>query len=925
MQTHPHRSIQFCLFTFAAAFLTTGTACGQQVFEDSFYPTQVNPSSLAQGDFNHDGKIDFVVGDINNTSIAILLAIPEGGYDAPRLLPSSQASIVSVGDLNNDGNLDIVAIKLNSTHPIKSILGDGSGGFPLSFTSPFSYPFNSINLTDLNGDGALDALLAIPFQQKIAVCPGNGSGRFLTSQLVDAGTYPWKAAAGDINNDGKIDIIATNRYSGIQSFPALTTGDVPAIAGTTIKVLAGTGGGAFATPVSFSMENGPADVVLADANGDGFLDVIAANDYSGFSSSYSSKNNTYTITATYNRKISVALNDATGAFPSFQSINLVYIPRRIITTDLNGDGKLDFVASMIESIATSQFGFVTITDGILVRSFGDGAGNFSSPANISTAFGRDAIVADPNGDGNLDIVMIHEQTKTFGVLYNHSNGVTQHELRSYTIGKDPRRFAAGDLNGDGYPDVVTANATGCDATILLGSAAGAFSPAASIVVDQNTFSDVAHSDLDGDGILDILLGSLISGNTYIYKGNGDATFIQNQIVTVPGGGPAQMEAIAAGDLNSDGKPDLALGINSILIYKNDGTGLLNYFSALDYTGFPKDIEIADLNGDGIVDILSSVVAIHYGTGGGTFAAPLVFPQSAMKNVVSLSVGDVNNDDIPDFLACGDEPDPGSDAAIYSAIGDGAGSFNVTLFDNLSNLRFIISADANRDGTVDRIFGQVDGIFGEKNFVRTQFGDGAGLFSDGPSLFVTYTKFAVARDFDIDGKVDCTFVSATDAFAGGPGGGPGVFTILHNILATPQNTANYGSGTSGCRGMMGLSANSTPNIGNNTFAIVGTNAPSRGLGVGLAGDVAFTPGVDIFGYQFSVLVDPYNSTQLAGYEVLATDAGTTFTPFPIPNAPALVGLIFYIQQIFVENAANGETCSPGAFELVSSLGLSVLIY
>ncbi|MFN0204713.1 MAG: FG-GAP repeat domain-containing protein [Planctomycetota bacterium] len=905
---------RYFIIIFATVIFTVKTGRAQEIFEASLFPTQIVPETLAAGDFNHDGRIDFAVGNANNGPAAIILANAGGGYNSPVVMPSFLAYFIVAADFNNDGNLDIAGARRSGTLEIVSALGDGAGNFSATITlwTAFSIP-KSLDATDVSGDGALDIIATIPGQNSIAICAGDGAGGFVLSQLTGAGSYPSEAAIGDLNHDGIQDIVVSNQFSGIQSFPAATVGSTPYIPGTTITVLLGMGGGSFAAPTAFTVELGPDDVALVDTNGDGYLDVITANDYLGFSSTYSSKNNQYSIEHLQNKKISIALNDTTGAFPAFQALACPNAPRRIVTTDLNQDGIPDLVIPTTVDVFAAQMS-------ALLRSFGDGLGSFSIPSPITNVDCRNALVADLNGDGRPDIVISDINLSTFSILYNNAAGITELETHINSIGNDPRRVAAGDLNGDGYPDVVTANATNCSASILLGSAAGTFTQVAPISVSNNTFCDVALSDVDGDGKLDCLLGSLISGKTYIYKGNGNATFNLNQIVMVPWGGPAQMEAIAAGDLNGDGKPDLALGINALLIYTNNGSGLLNYFSTLDYTGFPKDLEISDMNRDGIADLISSVVAIHFGTGGGNFATPVVFPTLVTENVAAISVADINNDDNPDFLAASIDANPNNTGKVYAGIGDGTGLFTIATPVNSIAATFLATGDADRNATVDIIFGN-----DFTNFVRVRLGDGAGNFSTSPSLTVKSVRHAVARDFDTDGKLDCAFIRSTNLQFGTGGTGPGIFTILRNVLRTPQNSYYYGSGTAGCRGMMGNSANGTPNIGNNTFAIYGTNAPSRGLGVGLVGDVPFAVGTDIFGYQFDVLVDPYNSTEFAGYDILSTDAGTTYTPFPIPNAAPLVGLIFYIQQIFVESAANGETCSSGAFELVSSRGLSVQIY
>ena len=132
-------------------------------------------------DFNEDGKLDLAVGMSIGNGAKIFLGNGDGTFQSPTLLASgNQIGQVAVGDLNGDGNVDLVASVHNSPPRALVMLGDGAGNFsaPTSFTTDSVGKAVSLALGDLNGDGKLDLVAANTSAPGLAVLLGDGSGGF---------------------------------------------------------------------------------------------------------------------------------------------------------------------------------------------------------------------------------------------------------------------------------------------------------------------------------------------------------------------------------------------------------------------------------------------------------------------------------------------------------------------------------------------------------------------------------------------------------------------------------------------------------------------------------------------------------------------------------------------------------------------------
>jgi hypothetical protein len=324
------------------------------------------------------------------------------------------------------------------------------------------------------------------------------------------------------------------------------------------------------------------------------------------------------------------------------------------------------------------------------------------------------VSADLDLDGNLDLAAADYWNSHISVLFGKGDGTFQRPL-SFSV-PSPIGLAVGDFNGDGIPDLAVleyvVNAPS-SLGILLGNGDGTFQSNATYTLGI-TPTSIVIADFDGDGNLDIAVTNLSGfgqdGSLMTFAGLGNGTFRGPRIYALPG----DPYSLAAGDLNSDGKPDLAVAESSascvaVLLNAGDGTFLRPVCHGADSQ--PTSVAIADLNHDGVLDLVLALpgyfvgIDTYMGLGGGKFAGPYFFPTAGRGEVTSgVVIADFNGDGNPDVVTANDV---GASDLFYGNLG---GQFEkaVPIGDQYKGIggSSVLAADFNHDGAPDLAFALV---------------------------------------------------------------------------------------------------------------------------------------------------------------------------------------------------------------------------
>ncbi|MFJ8043970.1 FG-GAP-like repeat-containing protein [Kitasatospora sp. NPDC096147] len=361
--------------------------------------------------------------------------------------------------------------------------------------------------------------------------------------LDDNGRGGSAVAIGDLNGDGKPDLVTAIRAEGL-------------------GVLLGTGGG-FGPVTKYQAPRTVSSVFLGsvairDLNGDGHPDVV----------SHDARGNVALVwpgdgSGALGAGTKVQLNPVAGCDSTGDNPCVARFPTGVAVADFDGDGTPD--------LATSNAN----TDNVSVV-LGHGDGTFG-PA-VQVALGatnpQGIAAADLDGDGDQDLVTANSTSGTLSVLPGDGAGGFGPASGVPAGVALPSRVLLADLNADGRPDaVVVAPGVPGSVAVLPGTGSGGFGPASVLSAGTNP-SAGAVADLNGDGHADLVLASADSNEVVVLEGDGTGAFGTPLVFGLAGGRNPQ--AVAVGDLDADGRPDLATAnSNSSPAFVNDASVLFN--------------------------------------------------------------------------------------------------------------------------------------------------------------------------------------------------------------------------------------------------------------------------------------------------------------------------------------------------------------
>lgn len=721
-------------FLAVLTLLTLAAPCVAVVPQYTFgrhdFPTGNYPSAVVVADVNGDGKEDFIVANQLDNTVSVFLGESNGIFEAAKIFPTAAGPVaLVVADFNHDGKLDL-AVVASSANVVSVLLGNGNGTFKAAIDYPTGQNPLALAAGDFNHDGNIDLAVVDDDANTVSILLGNADGTFQSKTDYTVGDNPAAIAIQDLNGDGNLDLAVAN--SG----------------GSSISILLGNANGTFKPSVATTTQSGPCAVAIADFNGDKIPDLAVTHQDAPWALTFLKGN-------------------GDGTFQAEQQIAQDADTYQVEALDVNGDGKADLVLTLVAQGGALVF-------------IGNGDGTFQNPVNYTTGtYPYGLAIQDVNGDGNLDLIVTDQESNYVTVLLGNGGGTFGPRTDLPSASSNPQDSGAqasviGDFNGDGVPDLAMADYAGV--LLLLGAGKGKFQEP--ILGSTYQANSIGAADFNGDGHLDL---ALANGDVEVLLGNGDGTFTQSAQLTmaspVRGGfvvgdfnndgyqdlvvvangflqsnpiyvflgkgdgtfqAPKQFwsssdvpVAIASGDFNRDGKLDLAVMVDGVGIAVMLGNGDGTFQSPVSYpTDLPPNgIAVADLRGNGVLDILATgdLLDVFLGKGNGTFAKSIDYPAGSFPG--PITTGDFNGDGILDVAVAAEGSGAGGDVEIL--LGKGGGKFAPPVEVASPGAGFLTAGDLNQDGTSDLVAA----------------GDGGGsLFLSGPIATVSPTilKFGAVK-------------------------------------------------------------------------------------------------------------------------------------------------------------------------------------
>jgi hypothetical protein len=685
------------------------------------------------------GTVSFLDASNGNSVLAIGslgAAVAGVGWPNPQSLPNTQGTnFLLVADLNGDGIPDLV---LGSNVP-SIYLGNAGGTYTSVGTisiqqGPTSYP---IVIADFNADGTPDLAVPMYGSNDIAILLGKNDGTF--AQPIMA------AVPGSIFGVEQI-VVADFNGDGIPDLSAITNAD-----SSTVDILVGKGDGTFTAETANPPISGiPMNFATGDFNGDGKTDM-AVTENSG--------------------TIAILLGNGDGTFAASGSVNSASggSPSPIVVADFNGDGKLDIAVTATAGISDSVSVFT-----------GNGNGTFNSPFSGPGSTSTSVTwvqLADFNQDRAPDVVLADSRGSATGFLNDGSGSLSK--IFPVVSGLSVPYYlevAVGDLNGDGYPDIVAGgyyeNAQGLYLTEPTETAS------ASAKVQINAVGrHLAQASFPAEGKYEAsvsnsipLWGLLPATSTTLSVTSGGSTVTS----VTPGTAVLLTAHVSAG----------TTAVNA---------GQVNFCDA----SAPHCTDIQILGSGALNSSGTATFKFVPGAGAHSYQAQFVedgFGLASGSNVASLNVGPAPSPVYSDTVAITADGTPGDYSLTMTVTGyggtatpTGVASFvdrsfgnsvlaTATLGAGIPGIGFLeslspsfgsypareVTADFNGDGIPDLATLSSDTSFGGGPYTVAVFlGNGDGTFRVGPTIQpsdMSIYPFMVSGDFNGDGKLDLAILS-----------------------------------------------------------------------------------------------------------------------------------------------------------------------
>lgn len=307
---------------------------------------------------------------------------------------------------------------------------------------------------------------------------------------------------------------------------------------------------------------------------------------------------------------------------------------------------------------------------------GLGQGFFLDTTEVAPTNSRDQLLGDLDNDGDLDLVT---SAGLYG-MYSYLNDGQGHFTPHFNsiVGRTPSGATLADINQDGYLDLLAGDTDNATVGIGFGDHAGSFgflNLAGQLVSVGARPVSVAAGDVDGDGDLDFVSANHW-GNSVTVGFNGGATQLFKFTATATVSVGVEPTTVQLADVDNDGDLDILTsnsGSNSVSIRFNNGLGGFSGTTSVAVGGAPSDLDLADLDLDGDLDLLTAnatdgTVSVRLNNGLGSFSGTTTFALPPGSTPTGLRTGDVNADGAPDLVVA-----QGRGGQVITFLNNGAGS------------------------------------------------------------------------------------------------------------------------------------------------------------------------------------------------------------------------------------------------------------